>query len=128
MLLEAVKEMLQKNLQKKTTDCVFPDNNGNPTKYLSKTFPRAVEDLGFNNDVTDDRNKVVFHTLRHTFASWQVQGDINLYTLQKLMGHKSFQMVQRYAHLAPDNFKKATSIFNRLDNDKKKVIPFPKQA
>ncbi|MCD4720502.1 MAG: tyrosine-type recombinase/integrase [Desulfobacula sp.] len=54
---DTVKEMLQKNLQKKTTDCVFPDNNGNPTKYLSKIFPRAVEDLGFNNDVTDDKNK-----------------------------------------------------------------------
>jgi integrase len=124
---DAVKEMLQKNYQSKNTDLVFPDSNGNRIKYMSKTFPRVVEALGFNTGVIDDRNKVVFHTLRHTFASWQVQDGMDLYTLQKLMGHKSFQMVQRYAHLAPDNLKKATTIFNRMDK-KGKVIPFPKQA
>lgn len=124
---DAVEEMLQKNYKNKNTDLVFPNSDGNRIKSISKTFPRVVEDLGFNTGVTDDREKVVYHTLRHTFASWQVQDGMDLYTLQKLMGHKSFQMVQRYAHLAPENLKKATNIFNRMDN-KAKVIPFPKQA
>jgi site-specific recombinase XerD len=124
---DAVKEMLQKNFQNKTMDLAFPDTNGNQIKYMSKTFPRTVSGLGFNKDISDDREKVVFHTLRHTFASWQVQNGMDLYTLQKLMGHKSFQMVQRYAHLAPDNLKKATTIFNKMST-RKKVIPFPKQA
>jgi len=124
---DTIKKMLQKKYQNKKTNLVFPDSNGNRIKYISKTFPRVVETIGFNLGVTDDRNKVVFHTLRHTFASWQVQNSMDLYTLQKLMGHKSFQMVQRYAHLAPDNLKKATTIFNKMSN-KKKVIPFPKQA
>ena len=124
---DTIKEMLQRNYQNKNTNLIFPNSNGNRTKYMSKTYSRVVEKLGFNAGVTDDRNKVVFHTLRHTFASWQVQDGMDLYTLQKLMGHKSFQMVQRYAHLAPDNLKKATTIFNRMGN-KEKVIPFPKQA
>ncbi len=124
---DAVKEMLQKNYQNKTMDLVFPDTNGNQIKYMSKTFPRTVSSLGFNKEVSDDREKVVFHTLRHTFASWQAQNGMDLYTLQKLMGHKSFQMVQRYAHLAPDNLKKATTIFNTVTN-KEKIVPFPKQA
>ncbi len=124
---DAIKKMLQKNYQNKNTDLVFPDNKGNQIKAISKTFSRVVQKLGFNTQVTDEREKVVYHTLRHTFASWQAQDGMDLYTLQKLMGHKSFQMVQRYAHLAPDNLKKATTIFNRMDN-KEKVIPFPKQA
>ena len=124
---EAVTEMLQKNYKNKKMNLIFPDSNGNRIKYMSKTFPRVVEALGFNEGVTDDRNKVVFHTLRHTFASWQVQDSMDLYTLQKLMGHKSFQMVQRYAHLAPDNLKKATTIFNRLKSNKN-IIPFQKKA
>ncbi len=124
---EAVKEMLQKNYQNKKMNLIFPNSNGNRINYMSKTFPRVVETLGFNEGVTDDRNKVVFHTLRHTFASWQVQDGMDLYTLQKLMGHKSFQMVQRYAHLAPDNLKKATTIFNRLKSNKN-IIPFQKKA
>ncbi len=86
-----------------------------------------MDELGFNMRVTDDRDKVVFHTLRHTFASWQVQAGMGLYELQKLMGHKSFQMVQRYAHLAPDNLRKATNIFN-TKNESDKIVPFLKHA
>ena len=125
---DQVREMFERNAQDKTSDLVFPDLNGNQIQAISNTFARTVDDLGLNDDVRDDRDKVVFHTMRHTFASWQVQGGMDLYTLQKLMGHKSFQMVQRYAHLAPDNLKRATAIFNKMGSDQARVIPFPKQA
>lgn len=42
-----------------------------------------------------------WHCLRHTFASRLVMKDINLRTVQELMGHKTIQMTVRYAHLAP---------------------------
>ena len=42
------------------------------------------------------------HMLRHTFAAHFMMAGGNLYTLQKLLGHASPQMTQRYAHLAPD--------------------------
>jgi integrase len=122
-----VREMLERNLQNKKSDLVFPNAKGNRIKAISNSFSRTVDDLSLNKESKDDRDKVVFHTLRHTFASWQVQGGMDLYTLQRLMGHKSFQMVQRYAHLAPDNLRKATSIFNCVGNDKK-IIPFPQKA
>ena len=47
-------------------------------------------------------NDVTWHTLRHTGASWLVMAGVDLYTLQELMGLSSINMVQRYAHLAPD--------------------------
>ena len=34
---------------------------------------------------------------------------VDLYTTQKLMGHKSSQMTQRYSHLAPGHLEKAIS-------------------
>lgn len=41
-----------------------------------------------------------WHDLRHTWASWHVQGGTPLHVLQKLGGWKSLQMVQVYAHLS----------------------------
>ena len=38
---------------------------------------------------------------RHTFGSWAAQAGVDLYELQRIMGHSTPAMTQRYAHLAP---------------------------
>ena len=45
---------------------------------------------------------VVFHTLRHTFASWLVQRRVDLYTVAQLLGNSLRMVESTYAHLAPD--------------------------
>jgi site-specific recombinase XerD len=80
---------------------------------LSKdSYERAVERLGFNVNITDRRQRVVFHTLRHTYASWLVMAGVDLYTVQRLMGHKDITMTQRYAHLAPEHLDKAVNVLS----------------
>jgi integrase len=44
-----------------------------------------------------------WHDLRHTWASWHVQNGTPLNVLQELGGWASYEMVQRYAHLAPEH-------------------------
>jgi integrase len=44
-----------------------------------------------------------WHGLRHTWASWHVQNGTPLTVLQELGGWASYEMVLRYAHLAPDH-------------------------
>ena len=66
-----------------------------------KTFSRIVEKSGLNDGVTDRIHKVVFHTLRHTFASWLIQKGVALEVVSTLLGHSSLQMTMRYAHLDP---------------------------
>ena len=39
-----------------------------------------------------------FHDLRHTWASWQVQAGVDLFTLMQVGGWRSVSMVRRYAH------------------------------
>jgi len=59
----------------------------------------------FNQELKeDDRiNKVVIHTLRHTFASLLAIKGTPIYTIQKLMNHKDIKQTTRYAKLSPSS-------------------------
>jgi len=41
-----------------------------------------------------------------------IRGPFPLYEIMHLTGHKSFRMVQRYAHLAPDFQERAIAALN----------------
>jgi integrase len=53
--------------------------------------------------------KKPWHALRHTFASHAVMSGTPLYDVQKLLGHSTPMMTQRYAHLAPDHLMAAVA-------------------
>ncbi|MFP5223151.1 MAG: tyrosine-type recombinase/integrase [Acidobacteriota bacterium] len=88
---------------------VFASRSGRVIADLSKTFSRVVDSLGFNRGVEDRRQRVTFHTLRHTFASWLVISGTPIYTLKGLLGHKTLAMSERYAKLSPDHEREAIS-------------------
>lgn len=89
------------------SELVFKSRKGGPVKEVSAAFDRVVKNLGFNDGVKDPRQKIVFHSIRHSFASWLVSRGTPIYTVQALLGHKSLVMAQRYAHLAPNTEKEA---------------------
>ena len=68
------------------------------TKIYNKHFNIGLEK-------NDRKNRVVTHTLRHTFASHLAINGTPIYTIQKLMNHKEITMTLRYAKLAPDSGK-----------------------
>jgi integrase len=72
---------------------------GKAVKSMKTAFNRARTRAGLED--------LRFHDLRHTFASRLVQAGVPLYEVMHLTGHKSFEMVQRYSHLAPDYAEKA---------------------
>jgi site-specific recombinase XerD len=78
-------------------------------------------ELGFNAGVTDRRQRVVFHTLRHTFASWLVQNGTDLYTVSKLLGHSDISMTQRYSHLSDDTLQRAVKNLEKAISAQQKV-------
>jgi len=71
---------------------------------LSVTLRPTLNTL-FNEglDTSDSKNRVVIHTLRHTFASHLAINGTPIFTVQKLMNHKDIKMTMRYAKLAPDS-------------------------
>ena len=56
-----------------------------------------------------------FHGLRHAYASMLASsGQVDMYTLQKLLPHKSPAMTQRYAHLRDETLKNASNVANDI--------------
>lgn len=72
---------------------------------INKALLNVLNELfNLGKVATNDRkNKVVIHTLRHTFASHLAINGTPIYTIQKLMNHKDINMTLRYAKLAPDS-------------------------
>jgi integrase len=127
-MTESVKVMLAGRKQLADNKLVFPDRDGKKIKRISNSFSRAVDAVSLNDHIMDSRQKVVFHSLRHTFASWHVQAGTDLYTLQTLMGHHSFAMVQRYAHLSDGALQKAVRGLEQSMQAKNNVIELRNKA
>ena len=130
-LTDATKQMLERMFQgQAANELVFKDRYGKQIKVMSKSFDRTIEKLGFNDGVDDDRDKVLFHTLRHTFASWHVQNGTDLYMVKELLGHSTIQLTERYSHLRPDGLKQTARDFDKIvaqnKTDDKKVISINK--
>jgi site-specific recombinase XerD len=58
--------------------------------------------------------RVVFHDLRHSFASVGAANGDSLLVLGKLLGHNEARTTERYAHLGDDPLKSAA---NRISGE-----------
>lgn len=71
-------------------DSVFIDlNYGNETNKLLRTW---MKEAAINKDLT-------FHASRHTFAVLQLTLGTDIYTVSKLLGHKSIKTTEIYAKI-----------------------------
>ena len=82
---------------------VFPNpRSGQPYKNIFTAWRNARERAGMAT--------FRLHDLRHSFASMLINEGRSLYEVQKLLGHTSSTMTQRYAHLAKDTLREAAGV------------------
>ncbi len=88
---------------------VFPGKNGGQRTDFKRPIQRIRDRAGLPADFRP------LHGLRHVYASLLASsGQVDMYTLQRLLTHKSPLMTQRYAHLGDDTLKRASNLVGEL--------------
>lgn len=95
----------------RTSDFVFPGRAGGQRVYVQRYVNAIRDKAGL------PRSFRALHGLRHVYASLLASsGRVDMYTLQKLLTHKSPMMTQRYAHLRDDAMKQAADVAGEIVN------------
>lgn len=90
---------------------VFPGRDNNQRIDIKHQVNRIRDRAGLPEDFR------ALHGLRHVYASMLASsGKVDLYTLQKLLTHKSPVMTQRYAHLRDDALIQASNVVADIIN------------
>jgi len=97
---DMVREVLQRRFARRTSAVIFPALDGGALRR-TKILYRAIDECGLNSpEKVAAHGRATIHSLRHTFASWLLQGDAELSEVQDALGHTSIHMTRRYAHLS----------------------------
>lgn len=97
-----VRSLLRAMKKTSTGDAVFTSSLGdkwNP-KSVSRRFKLLCRKAGLDE-------RIHFHSLRHTGASWLAQAGVSLFTIQKILGHSSPIVTQIYSHLGDPHLLEA---------------------
>jgi integrase len=117
-----IKEMLLTRKPKSPGDLIFTSRKGEKISSISRTFERVVDNLKLNEGITDPRQKLVAHSLRHTFASWLALQGEPIQVIGELLGHRTLTMTTRYSHLTGDYKRRAAERLEQAFSGSEKVL------
>lgn len=116
--LELIEDMNGK-VQPEGSDLLFPRADGQKPIELRGHWYKALEAAG----IEDFR----FHDLRHSAASYLAMNGATLAEIAEVLGHKTLQMVKRYAHLSDQHTAAVVERMNRKIFAANDNEPLPKK-
>lgn len=107
-LNDAARSLLESH-PKTESPYVFPGRDGKQRVSAQAGVNKIKKRAGLPKDFRP------LHGLRHVYASMIASsGEVELYTLQKLLTHKDPRMTQRYAHLRDEALKRASEVAGNI--------------
>jgi len=108
-LNQAAREVLENHPRDDNSPFVFPGRGGKQRTEIRRPIDRIRQRASLPKDFRP------LHGLRHTYASMLASsGQVDLYTLQKLLTHKTPAMTMRYAHLRDGALRRASDLAGDL--------------
>lgn len=91
-------------------------------QVMTRMWRRVVRECGLEG--------VKFHSMRHSWASWQVQGGTPLRALQEMGGWASLAMPMRYSHLEPGHLAQyaETSLLGPAPRTESDTVELPAKS
>ena len=84
---------------------LFPNpKTGKPYTTIFHSWDTARRNAGLGD--------VRLHDLRHSFASFLINSGRTIYEVQKLLGHSSVSITERYSHLSNETLLEAANVAN----------------
>lgn len=104
-LFDKALELVKALKQTSNTELLFPGRNKAKPVLIDVPFVAAVKAANIDN--------FTFHDLRHSAATYALQSGAGYVELAALLGHKTLDMVKRYAHVTPNH---AASIVQNMNS------------
>jgi integrase len=119
-ILQAIKKAREEDAKKaeqevNPDELIFPKRSGKDgaMTQASKVFADTVKELGLNRGVTDRKQKVTFHTLRHSMATHLYESTHDLYLVQRSLGHATGTMTARYAKMSESRLREGATALEK---------------
>ncbi len=87
-----------------TSEYLFPSDRTDKPVDIKKSWETSIKKAGIEN--------FRFHDLRHSTASYLAMDGASMTDIAEVLGHKTLQMVKRYAHLSEAHTSKVVASMN----------------
>jgi integrase len=107
--------MLKQRKSGKPDELIFQKRSGKegPMAQASNVFNDVVDSLKLNEGITDTKQRITFHTLRHSFATLLYENTHDLYLVQRSLGHATGEMSRRYAKMSENRLREGAEAIEK---------------